>query len=327
MDSIFYPFFDMIMIVSEQNMLRKIREIICLNGKCLHYFVYAADNCRLLFWKEILQQGMKKRIRMKHTTIDSGWRWNMFPVIIRNHSPMDDYRKIQSQIKYTIQYAPNVTVIEKPDRKEKLTGNKSYKIAYKAVIAFLILTGIGIIIAIIAGFTIFRGPITELERKIFLIMVIAPVAFLGISLLLCGVGAPIELRAERKDRTISISLDCKTWILNNGQVVISDEQRYRSMQKCDSKTIQPISEAPFKQMIIIYKVYTITRINGRIIADADIRELYRKHPYVNDGSTRSEEEDVDRVYYYCQKDKRDKVIWYENMYGRERLLEALNEMM
>lgn len=43
----------------------------------------------------------------------------------------------------------------------------------------------------------------------------------------------------------------------------------------------------------------------------------------NEGPVSSEEQDSDRYYYYCQRDKRIKVFWYENMYGRERLLEAL----
>lgn len=249
----------------------------------------------------------------------------MFPVIIRDHSPMDDYKKIQSQIKYTVQYAPFFDT-EKPDCKEKLTSNKSYNIAYEVMIMFLILTGIGTVVSIIAGLVFSHGFFSDFERKILMIVVLATCAFFIISLLIGLVGAPIEIHAEKRDSEISISLDCKTWILNNGQVVVSDEQKYRSMQRYDTKTELPISEAPFKKMIIIQKVYSIRRVNGRIIADADIRELYRKHPYDYNELARCEEEDTARVYYYCQKDKREIVIWYENMYGRERLLEALNGM-
>ena len=53
---------------------------------------------------------------------------------------------------------------------------------------------------------------------------------------------------------------------------------------------------------------------------------YRKHPYTNEGITWNEEDDSGRIYYYCQRDIRDKVMWYENMYGRELLLQALNEL-
>ena len=63
---------------------------------------------------------------------------------------MDDYRKIQSQIKYTVQYAPSDDTVE-PNCKENLTGNKSYKFTYSLVIKLLILTGIGIVISIAAG--------------------------------------------------------------------------------------------------------------------------------------------------------------------------------
>ncbi|MBO5113822.1 MAG: hypothetical protein J6C12_10850 [Lachnospiraceae bacterium] len=247
------------------------------------------------------------------------------PTIIKGHSPMDDYRKIQSQIKYTVQYAPSDDPVE-PDCKENLTGNKSYKFTYSLVINPLILTGIGIVISIAAGLIFSYDSFSELERKIFAILIILTCAAFGVSLLLSGLGSFIELRAEKKDREINISLDSKTWILDNGQVVISDEQNYRSIQQYDPKTRLPIADAPFKNLKIIQKVYSITRVDGRIIADADLRELYRKHPYTNEGITWNEEDDSGRIYYYCQRDIRDKVMWYENMYGRELLLQALNEL-
>ncbi len=249
----------------------------------------------------------------------------MFPTIIRDHSPMDDYKKIQSQIKYKVEYAPFFDT-EKHDHKEKPSINKVYQFAYSAVINLLIVAGIGVAASIILAFVFSHDSFTDLEKKILLVIFLVTIASFGAPHLILGIGTPIELHSEKKYREISISLDRKTWILNNGQVAVSDEQKYRCMQKYDSKTILPISEAPFKKMIIVYKVYSITRVDGRIIVDADVRELYRKHPYVDDGSARNESENVDRVYYYCQKDKRDKILWYENMYGRERLLVALNKM-
>lgn len=249
----------------------------------------------------------------------------MLPVIIRDHSPMDDYRKIQSQIKYTVQYAPFETP-EKPDRMKSLTSSRSYKIFYRLMIKILVLTGAGTVASIAAGIIFSYDSSSELKRIIFIILIFATCATFGISLLIGGVGTFIEQCAEKKDREINISLDSKTWILNNGQIVISDEQKYRSMQQYDYKTRLPISDAPFKKLKIIQKVYSIARVDGRIIVDAEITELYRKHPYVDDGSARSEEDDADRIYYYCRRDRRDKAIWYENMYGREQLLQALNQL-
>lgn len=249
----------------------------------------------------------------------------MLPTIITNHSPMDDYKKIQSQIKYTVQYAPSADTV-KPDCKETLENSNSYRFAYKLMIKLLILTGIGIVVSIVARLIFSYDSFSDPERKILTILIFITCGAFFISLLIGGLTAPMELRAEKKDREIIISLDSKTWILNNGQVVISDEQHYRCMQQYDYKTRLPIAEAPFKQLKIIKKVYSITKVDGRIIADADIRELYRKHPYTNEGITRSEEEDYDRIYYYCQRDKRAKVIWYENMYGRELLLQSLNQL-
>ena len=107
--------------------------------------------------------------------------------------------------------------------------------------------------------------IRELERKIFAILIILTCVAFGVSLLLSGLGSFIELRAEKKDREINISLDSKTWILDNGQVVISDEQNYRSIQQYDPKTRLPIADAPFKDLKIIQKVYSITR-DGRIFS-------------------------------------------------------------
>ena len=186
------------------------------------------------------------------------------PTIIKGHSPMDDYRKIQSQIKYTVQYAPSDDTVE-PNCKENLTGNKSYKFTYSLVIKLLILTGIGIVISIVAGLIFSYDSFSELERKIFAILIILTCVAFGLSLLLSGLGSFIELRAEKKDREINISLDSKTWILDNGQVVISDEQNYRSIQQYDPKTRLPIADAPFKNLKIIQKVYSITR-DGRIFS-------------------------------------------------------------
>lgn len=250
----------------------------------------------------------------------------MFPIRIRDHSPLDDYHKIQAQIKYIVQYAPYDYTV-KSDCKEKVTCNSSYKFSFKLMIQLLILAGSGTVISIVTGLAFSRGSFSEPERKILTIMILVTCAAFFISLLIGGVGSFIELRTEKKDRETNINLDSQTWILNNGQVVISDEQKYRCMQQYDYKTRLPIAEAPFKKLKIIQKVYSITRVDGRIIVDADVIELYRKHPYTNEGPTRCEEEDSDRFYYYCRRDIRDKVIWYENMYGRELLLQALNLLM
>lgn len=250
----------------------------------------------------------------------------MFPIRITDHSPMDDYKKLQSQIKYIFQYAPYDDTV-KPDCKENLTGNRFYKFAYGLMIKLLILTGIGIVISIVYGLVFSRNSFSEPERKIFAIMIFVTCAAFFISLLIGGLGSFIELRTEKKDRETKVSLDSQTWILNNGQVVISDEQKYRCLQQYDYKTRLPIAEAPFKKLKIIRKVYSIKRVDGRIIVNADVRELYRKHPYTNEGSVRREEEDYDRFYYYCRRDIRDKVMWYENMYGSELLLQALNQLM
>lgn len=250
----------------------------------------------------------------------------MFPIRITDHSPMDDYKKLQSQIKYIFQYASYDDTV-KPDCKEKLTSNSSYKLAYRLMIGLLILAGAGIVISIVSGLVFSRDSFSEPERKILTVMIFVTCATFFISLLIGGLGSFMELRTEKKDRETKVSLDSRTWILNNGQVVISDEQKYRCLQQYDYKTRLPIAEAPFKKLKIIRKVYSIKRVDGRIIVNADVRELYRKHPYTNEGPVRREEEDYDRFYYYCRRDIRDKVMWYENMYGSELLLQALNQLM
>ncbi|MGN0438425.1 MAG: hypothetical protein ACI4F4_07865 [Lachnospiraceae bacterium] len=238
---------------------------------------------------------------------------------------MDDYRKIQSQIKYTVQYAPYANT-EKPNYKENLTGDKSYKATYKFMIILLVVSGIGMVASIITGIVFSHNPVSDFERKFMAIMIFITSGAFLVSLLIGGFGSFMELHTEKKDRAVTITLDSKTWILHNGRVVISDEQKFRSVQQYDTKTRLPIAEAPFKKLIIIQRVYSITRAEGKIIVDADIIELYRKHPYTDEGITRNEEDNADRFYYYCQRDRRDKVIWYENMYGRELLLQALNQL-
>lgn len=250
----------------------------------------------------------------------------MLPLTIRDHSPMDDYRKIQSQIKYTVQYAPCADTVNY-NTKEKLTNSKSYKVSYGLMLKLLILSVIGVVISIALGFIFSYNVFSEFERKTIAVLAIVTASALLCALLIGGVGSVIELRSEKKDRETNISLDSKTWILNDGHVVISDEQKFRSMQQYDYKTRLPISVAPFKKLIIIQKVFSITGVDEKIIADAYIRELYRKHPYTNEGITNSAEDNYDRIYYYRMRDKRDKVTWYENMYGRELLLQALNQLM
>lgn len=249
----------------------------------------------------------------------------MLPTIINDHSPMDDYKKIQSQIKYTVQYtsrADMTTYVStiKPDHKEKLTGNGLYKIAYRFTIILLLLTGIGTIVSIISGIVFSHDSNSEFKKILFIVLIIATCSAFLLALLIAVIATPIELHAEKKDRKTSISLDSKTWILNNGQIVVSDEQKIRSAQQCDRRTGLPISDVPFKKLIIIQKVYAITRSDGRIIADADITELFRKHPNLEEGY-------ADGFYYYCRRDKRDKVMWYEDMYGRELLLQALQQLI
>lgn len=249
----------------------------------------------------------------------------MLPTIINDHSPMDDYKKIQSQIKYTVQYASCADMTTygatiKPDCKEKLTGNGLYKIAYRFIMLLLILTGIGTIVSIIAGIVFSHDSNSEFKRRFFIVLIIATCAAFLLALLISEIATSIELHAEKKDRKTSISLDSKTWILNNEQIVVSDEQKIRSAQQYDRRTRLPISDVPFKKLIIIQKVYAITRADGRIIVDADITELFRKHPNLEEGY-------ADGFYYYCRRDKRDKVMWYEDMYGRELLLLALQQLI
>lgn len=172
------------------------------------------------------------------------------PVLPLKLLPMDDYKKIQSQIKYTVQYASCADMTTygatiKPDCKEKLIGNGLYKIAYKFIILLLILTGIGTIVSIIAGIVFSHDTNSEFKRRFFIVLIIATCAVFLLTLLISGIATPIELHAEKKDRKASISLDSRTWILNNGQIVVSDEQKIRSAQQCDRRTRLNYRDVPF----------------------------------------------------------------------------------
>lgn len=242
--------------------------------------------------------------------------------IIKGRSPMDDYKKIQMQVKYSMRYAPPDGTL-KPDCEEKLKEGKAYNIIYKLATNLLKATGICVLIDVVV-FLIFNFTLkTEFMRVLCIVLIVATIVCFFGSLILLAIGSSSELRAEKKDRGINISLDTMTWILQNGQIAVSDEQKLRCRQMYDYKTKLSIAEAPFKSMKIIESVYSVTRTNGMITADAQMTELYRKHPYVGD-SARCEEEDSDLLYYYCVRDKREKIMWYENMYGREMLLQALD---
>ncbi len=250
----------------------------------------------------------------------------MFPVIIRNHSPMDDYKTVLSQVKYTITYASNVADTEQHDYEENFYDNGFYNKANKAAVFFLILIGMVIVGLIVLGLVsvITHGKFAKLETSIYWMLLIICILFFIFDVLKFGISNFMELLFMNKESDLSIRLDRKTWVLENGSVVISDEQRKRTRQKRDMKTIMPMAEAPFKKMIIINKVYSITRTNGKIIVDAGMRELYRYHYITVNEYNDPPEADPTLLYYYYREDKRGKVYWYENMYGRERLLEALN---
>ena len=249
----------------------------------------------------------------------------MLPEIIRDHSPMDDYKIMQSQIKYSIQYAPNTNAALTYSTDE-FSNSKPYTFSYKLMIHLFILTGIGILASVLFGLICSPDSFSDTERKIFTFLIFITFTAFFSALLIAGCGSFIEMHIEKKSKELNISLDSKTWILKNGQIVISDEQSYFCVQQYDYKTRLPISDAPFKKCIIIQKIYSITRNNGKIIADAYITELYRKHPYVNEYPTQNAQDDSDRYYYYCKRYKRNKIIWYENMYGRELLLDALHQL-
>ncbi len=169
-----------------------------------------------------------------------------------------------------------------------------------------------------------HGRFAKLETSVYWMLLTICILFFIFAVLKFGISNFMELLFMNKESDLSISLDRKTWVLENGSVVLSDEQRKRTMQKRDMKTIMPMAKAPFKKMIIINKVYSITRTNGKIIVDADMRELYRYHFITVNEYNDPPETDPTLLYYYYREDKRGKVYWYENMYGRERLLEALN---
>ena len=50
---------------------------------------------------------------------------------IYDHSPMDDYRKVKSQAKYTITYAPNAADTKSSANEKALYQNSAYKLASK----------------------------------------------------------------------------------------------------------------------------------------------------------------------------------------------------
>ncbi len=261
--------------------------------------------------------------------------------LVRDHSPMDDYVNIQNQILYTIEY----TTREIVERDEKLNHGRGYK-RCMGVFKF---SGIALILAIallliyfFSGRNLFVGMLSLVTAVVTagsFMIALYMLLMLGIAWIIVG----------HMDDNANLRHEAKTWVLNDGYVVVSDEQKYYGIQLFDetfddNAVTNVFKEVPFYHLWIIEKVYSVHVRHGKIIANVEVRHLYCDYlhgiydeyesGFETSGSVyakfHSNEvpdiNDINRRFYYRQRSGRTKLVWYKNISDQNLLLRSLNKL-
>lgn len=261
--------------------------------------------------------------------------------LVHDHSPMDDYVNIQNQILYTIEY----TTREIVERDEKLNHGRGYK-RCMGVFKF---SGMALILAIALSLIYFFS-----DRNLFVGMFLLAIAAVTVvsfmialyMLFMLGVAWAI---VGHMDDDANLRHEAKTWVLNDGYVVVSDEQKYYGIQLFDEAfnddaVTNVFKEVPFYHLWIIEKVYSTHVRHGKIIANVEARHLYCEYlhgiydeyesGFETSGSVyakfHSNEvpdiNDINRRFYYRQRNERTKLVWYKNISNQDLLLSSLDKL-
>ncbi|MGN0369887.1 MAG: hypothetical protein ACI4EW_05015 [Butyrivibrio sp.] len=240
---------------------------------------------------------------------------------ISDHTPMDDYKKMQSQMAYYIENADEFHRVPYDNRKN-LNKSSVYKTIFKAMKILLIISGLSLPAAIITVrlYSKHRDEnILRITSVCFVLMVLG--AFVT-ALILGIIGAYMESHNEKKDVNIKALQESETWVLQNGYVVVAVRTKGRGGQMVKRYIMDKnnIVDVPFSCMDIIYNVHSVHNKKGKITADADASEFYIKHPYVNE----IPEDNISHYFHYYNRRIRKKISWNNNMPGTQKLLDALN---
>ena len=240
------------------------------------------------------------------------------------------YNEIQKRVAYTLQYGPYYIwdFPETPDNRKKLEKKTVYRVFFTLLKAFLLIAGSCALITLVLGLIYNFGSHSEVLGNIASVTGITIPISLIISLIVGGVGAIMESHSEKKDKKIRVRIHSKTWVLQSGKIVVSNELGDGGTQMLGLWAINntalhmPRQAVPFSRMEIIDKVHSFYISNGKIIADVDKTVLYLNHPYTNEEAN----DDVEHYYNYYWKNERGNIMWYDNIKDKEILFNALQAL-
>lgn len=247
---------------------------------------------------------------------------------ISDHSPMDDYQRILSQVDY---YIENVDYNNRLpyDNREKLNKFPAYKAVFKTMKIMLIIAGLSLPTAIITLLAYKNISDSNAIKLIGICCFIMAVGSFVLALLIGCAGGYMESHSEKKDKKMRIIQNSETWILTNGCVAVVADKRDRygqgyQMVKRLVMDKDNIVDVPFSRMDIIDKVYSIHNKNVKVKAYVKVTEYYITHPYVNEYP--DDDENLSLYFHYYKKRTRRKIEWNENMLGIDKLIKALNSL-
>lgn len=242
---------------------------------------------------------------------------------ISDHTPMDDYQQMLSQVDYRIENADYNNRLPYDNRK-RLDKSPAYKTIFKAMKIMLIISGLSLPVAIISFWACRNISAGNALRLILMCSVFIVIGAFGLALLIGCVGGYMECHSERKDQKTKYIQESETWVLINGcvAVVYREYGRGGQMVKPFVTDENNIVDVPFSRMDIIDNVHSIHTYNGKVTADVNATEYYIKHPYVNEYPT----DDISHYFHYYKRSVRRKIEWYENMLGTDKLVKALKAL-
>ena len=242
---------------------------------------------------------------------------------ISDHTPMDDYQQMLSQVDYRIENADYNNRLPYDNRK-RLDKSPAYKTIFKAMKIMLIISGLSLPVAIISFWACRNISAGNALRLILMCSVFIVIGAFGLALLIGCVGGYMECHSERKDQKTKYIQESETWVLINGcvAVVYREYGRGGQMVKPFATDENNIVDVPFSRMDIIDNVHSIHTYNGKVTADVNATEYYIKHPYVNEYPT----DDISHYFHYYKRSVRRKIEWYENMLGTDKLVKALKAL-
>lgn len=247
----------------------------------------------------------------------------LFGRFISERAPMDDYRRMLSQVDYCIE---NVDYKDRLpyDNRKKLDKSSVYKIVFGTMKILLLISGLTLPVAIISVWASKNSSGNDALKFLALCSVILVFVSFELALLVGCVGGYMETHSEKKDRKTQYIQESKTWVLINGYVAVAD-----SPQGCGGQMTRRyimdednIVQVPFSRMDIIDRVYSIHNNKGKVIADVNAMEYYIKHPYQSEYPG----DNVSHYFHYYQKRVRRRIEWNEKMQGIGKLIEALNAL-